>query len=102
MNEYITILIREKEYCAWLSKANSPMENPNSNHENAENGNKTSKPLVTAEPLWTVEEVASYMRLRPETIRAKARRGELPGVKVGRVWRFRSELLIRKFVLEND
>jgi excisionase family DNA binding protein len=78
------------------------MENPNTNNENAENEARFSKPRVDAEPLWTVEEVARYMRLQPETIRAKARRGELPGVKVGRVWRFRSELLIRKFVPEND
>jgi excisionase family DNA binding protein len=78
------------------------METSNTDHENAENGTRISMPLVAAEPLWTVEEVARYMRLRPETIRAKARRKELPGVKVGRVWRFRSELLIKKFVLEND
>jgi excisionase family DNA binding protein len=78
------------------------MENKTTDHENAENETRSSKPLVAAEPLWTVEEVARYMRLQPETIRAKARRKELPGVKIGRVWRFRSELLIKKFILEND
>lgn len=43
------------------------------------------------EPLWTVEDVARYLRLEAETIRAMARRDELPAIKVGRVWRFRGE-----------
>ena len=42
------------------------------------------------EPLWTVEEVANYLRLTSETVRVMARRGELPSIKVGkRVWRFK-------------
>jgi len=44
---------------------------------------------AVAEHLWTVEEVAEYLRLQPETVRAKARKGELPAYKVGkRIWRF--------------
>jgi excisionase family DNA binding protein len=45
------------------------------------------------EPLLTVGEVARYLRLEPETVRAMARRGELPALKVGRVWRFNKSLL---------
>lgn len=42
------------------------------------------------EPLWTVEDVACYLRLTAETVRVMARRGELPSIKVGkRVWRFK-------------
>ena len=45
---------------------------------------------IKTEPLWTVSEVASYLRLKPETIRLMARNGELPSIKVGRrVWRFK-------------
>ena len=45
---------------------------------------------IKTEPLWTVREVAGYLRLRPETIRLMARNGELPSMKVGkRVWRFK-------------
>ena len=45
---------------------------------------------VGIEPLWTVEDVASYLRLTAETVRVMARRGELPSIKVGkRVWRFK-------------
>ncbi len=39
--------------------------------------------------LLTVDEVAKYLRLKPETIRSMARRGDLPAIKLGRVWRFR-------------
>lgn len=41
------------------------------------------------EPLWTAEDVAKYLRLEPETVRAMAREGKIPALKVGRVWRFR-------------
>lgn len=39
--------------------------------------------------LLTVDEVAKFLRLKPETIRSMARRGDLPAIKIGRVWRFR-------------
>jgi excisionase family DNA binding protein len=38
--------------------------------------------------LWTVEDLAEYLKLQPETIRSMARRGELPAIKLGKVWRF--------------
>ncbi len=38
--------------------------------------------------LWTVEDVAIYLKLQPETIRSMARRGELPALKLGKAWRF--------------
>jgi excisionase family DNA binding protein len=48
-----------------------------------------SKPSsALADPLWTVEDVADYLKLQPETIRSMARRGELPALKIGKVWRF--------------
>jgi excisionase family DNA binding protein len=43
---------------------------------------------VFPDPLWTVEEMAAYLKLQPETIRTMARRGELPALKIGKVWRF--------------
>jgi len=46
-----------------------------------------------SDPLWTVNEVAEYLRWDPETIRQKARLGVLPGLKMGRVWRFRSQAI---------
>jgi excisionase family DNA binding protein len=41
-----------------------------------------------ANPLWTVEDVACYLKLQPETIRCMARQGALPAIKFGKVWRF--------------
>ena len=49
------------------------------------------EPDRRTQPLWTVDEVASYLRLKPETVRVMARNGELPSIKVGRrFWRFRA------------
>jgi len=45
------------------------------------------------EPLWTVEDVAGYLRLEPETIRVMAREEKIPAIKVGRVWRFNKNSL---------
>jgi excisionase family DNA binding protein len=36
----------------------------------------------------TEQEVAHILDCEPSTIQEKARRGELPGIKVGRSWRF--------------
>ena len=47
--------------------------------------------IAGTEPLWTVEDVANYLRLKPETVRIMARDGKLPSIKVGRAWRFSSK-----------
>lgn len=39
--------------------------------------------------LLTVEEVATFLRLREETIRTMARSKRIPALKIGRTWRFR-------------
>ena len=46
----------------------------------------------TQAPLWTVEEVATYLHFAPETVRSMARNGIIPSMKVGkRAWRFHAE-----------
>ena len=52
------------------------------------NKHELIKPTLT-EPLWTVEDVANYLRLKQETVRMMARVNKIPAIKVGRVWRFR-------------
>jgi excisionase family DNA binding protein len=54
---------------------------------------QTSKTILQdqTKPLWTVVDVASYLRLHPETVRAMARDGRIPSVKVGKTWRFYSD-----------
>jgi excisionase family DNA binding protein len=41
--------------------------------------------------LWTIEEVAEYLQLKSETVRAMARERELPAIKIRKRWRFRRE-----------
>jgi len=52
-----------------------------------------TSPAPTSDPLWTVEDVAAFLKLQPETIRAMARRGELPALKIGKVWRFQKHAI---------
>jgi excisionase family DNA binding protein len=47
-----------------------------------------------AEVVMSVSDVARFLQIEEQTVRALARSGELPGVKLGKHWRFlRSELL---------
>ena len=39
--------------------------------------------------VMTVEQAAQYLQVHIETLRRKARFGEIPAAKVGRSWRFR-------------
>ena len=45
--------------------------------------------------LLTVKQVAQILQWNPYTIVKKAEKGDLPGFKLGRVWRFRQEDLLR-------
>jgi len=45
------------------------------------------------ESLLDVEKLQSFLRIHPKTLRNKARRGIIPGVHVGRLWRFRPSAL---------
>ena len=47
--------------------------------------------IFDTDPLWNVEDVANYLRLEPDTVRSMARRALIPGIKMGRMWRFRSK-----------
>lgn len=43
----------------------------------------------------TPEQAAERLHVNPETIRRMLRKGELPGFRVGRVWRIASETIDR-------
>jgi excisionase family DNA binding protein len=45
------------------------------------------------ESLLDVAEAAKLLRIHPKTLRNKARQGIIPGVQVGRLWRFRASAL---------
>jgi excisionase family DNA binding protein len=42
------------------------------------------------EPLLDSEQVAELMQVHPETVKRRARRGEIPALKFGKLWRFRA------------
>lgn len=56
------------------------------------NGYQEDNPSRTlclgSDPLFTVEEVSAYLKVKPGTVRSMARTGELPAIKMNRVWRF--------------
>ncbi len=46
-----------------------------------------------ATEIMTVEELAEYLRLDPQTVYRKFRRGEIPGVKIGKAIRFKRDIV---------
>jgi excisionase family DNA binding protein len=50
--------------------------------------------------LLTTEEIAKYLRLRRETVIRKAKRGELPAIKIGRQLRF-CQSQVDQWLLQN-
>lgn len=45
------------------------------------------------EPLIAADRAAELLKLHPKTVKRLAQAGELPGMKIGRVWRFRESSL---------
>jgi excisionase family DNA binding protein len=45
--------------------------------------------------ILTLEEVAQYLRLKPQTIYKWAQEGRIPAAKLGKEWRFRRSVLDR-------
>lgn len=41
------------------------------------------------EPFLTNKEVAAILKIHPAVVDRMARRGEIPGIKVGKYWRYR-------------
>ncbi len=57
--------------------------------------------MATTPDVLTVGEVAGFMRVSRETVYRLAARGELPGRKIGRIWRFPKEA-IREYLWERE
>lgn len=47
--------------------------------------------------IMTIEEVARYLKLKPQTIYNWAQNGKIPAAKIGKEWRFRKSLIDRWF-----
>lgn len=44
-----------------------------------------------------LEEVAKYLKLKPQTIYTWAQKGDIPAAKLGREWRFKKSIIDRWF-----
>ena len=49
------------------------------------------------EPLIDTEEAAALLQIHPRTLQRMARRGEVRGYQLGRLWRFRASDLLERF-----
>jgi excisionase family DNA binding protein len=65
-------------------------------------GSELKMPVLQPPPesIWNSCEAAQYLRISPRTLTRMARRGEIPSIQIGRLWRFRradlDEWLTRK------
>jgi PTS system nitrogen regulatory IIA component len=47
--------------------------------------------------IMTLEEVAKYLKLKPQTIYNWAQKGKIPGAKIGKEWRFKKSMINKWF-----
>jgi DNA binding domain, excisionase family len=47
--------------------------------------------------IMTLEEVAKYLKLKPQTIYTWAQKGDIPAAKLGREWRFKKSIIDKWF-----
>ena len=51
-------------------------------------------PKNKADPvIWTVDDVAEYLRMSRSKVYRLVREQSIPGVRIGKAWRFRKDLL---------
>lgn len=59
------------------------------------NDSETIMGVVAFEPLLSLREAADLLGMHWKTLEIFARRGQIPGTKVGKRWRFRASVLDR-------
>ncbi len=52
--------------------------------------------------IMTIEEVAKYLKLKPQTIYTWAQNGKIPAAKIGKEWRFRRDIVNAWFLNHFD
>jgi excisionase family DNA binding protein len=53
----------------------------------------TSSYEASFEPLLDSDEAAALLKIHPKTLQRMARRGEIAGIQIGKLWRFRASVL---------
>ena len=52
--------------------------------------------------IMTLEEVAKYLKMKPQTIYLWAQKGKIPAAKIGKEWRFRRDIIDAWFLQHID
>ena len=52
--------------------------------------------------ILTLEEVAAYLKLKPQTIYTWAQEKKIPAAKLGKEWRFKKSIIDEWIVLQMD
>ena len=52
--------------------------------------------------IMTLEEVARYLKLKPQTIYAWAQQKKIPAAKIGKEWRFKKSIIDEWFIQHID
>jgi excisionase family DNA binding protein len=47
------------------------------------------EPTATLEPVVDSEEAARFLNINPKTLQKMARNGDVPGYRIGKLWKFR-------------
>ena len=55
------------------------------------------KKYQNMDEIMTLEEVAKYLKLKPQTIYTWAQSGKIPAAKLGKEWRFKKSVVDRWF-----
>jgi len=56
--------------------------------------NKPVRGIGECEPLLDSTEAAQLLRIHPKTLQRMARKGEIPAMQIGKLWRFSSSALL--------
>lgn len=54
--------------------------------------------MNSTDEIMTIEEVAEYLKLKPQTIYTWAQTGKIPAAKLGKEWRFSKRILEEWFL----
>jgi excisionase family DNA binding protein len=63
---------------------------------------KPGRPKPVDNDIMTLEEVAAYLRLKPQTIYTWAQEKKIPAAKLGKEWRFKKSIVDEWFVQHID
>jgi excisionase family DNA binding protein len=58
--------------------------------------------ILSDKEIMTLEEVAAYLRLKPQTIYTWAQEKRIPAAKLGKEWRFKKSIIDQWFLKHID